>query len=143
MQQRVRLRSLAWLRVMGSALLILAVLAAGLAAPANAQAQDAGDPTVDPAAEIVAPPGPVEPVLPVEPAPWDGEVDILEYVEPVTPMDVAGPDAVSAGKTTRLGANSDTFIASGDPTDNFGGLSTMAVGWPNDRYQASRTLIRA
>ena len=44
MQQRVRLRSLAWLRVMGSALLILAVLAAGLAAPANAQAQDAGDP---------------------------------------------------------------------------------------------------
>lgn len=142
MQQRVRLRSLAWLRIMGSALLILAVLAAGLAAPANAQAQDVGDPTIDPTAEVVGPPGPVEPVLPVEPAAWEGEVDILEYVEPLAPMDVADTAAVWAGKTTRISLSDDTFIASGQPGTNFSNLSTMGLGWPNDGYQASRILLK-
>lgn len=143
MQQRVRLPRLAWLRVIGTVMLILAVLAAGLAAPAPALAQEGGDPApADSSAEIVGPPGPLEPAPPVEPLPWDGPVETLEYVEPANPIEGASEDAVWAGRTIRLGASEDTFIASNDPTDNFGGLSTMAVGWPNDRFGASRTLIR-
>jgi hypothetical protein len=142
MQQRMRLSGLAWLHVMGTVVLVLSVLAAGLVAPAPAWAQDAGDPAPDNSAEIVGPPGPVEPVLPVEPAAWDGPIETLEYVAPDNPVDGVSEAAVWAGKTTRVSVRSDTFIASGDPTDNFGGASTMQLGWPNSRFQASRILIR-
>ncbi len=142
MGQRVCWPRLAWPRVMGTALLILAVFAGGLEMPATVQAQDAGDPAVDPAAELLIPPGPVEPVLPVEPAPWEGEVETLEYVEPANPLDVADAAAVWAGKTTRLNLSDDTFITSGQPGTNYSNLSTMGLGWPNDNYKASRILLK-
>lgn len=143
MRQRVHLPGLARLRVMGSALLVLSILLAGLAAPAPAWAQEGADPApVDQSGEIVGPPLQLEPAPPVEPLPWEGPVETLEYVEPANPVEGATADAVWAGKTIRLAASDDTFIASNDPSDNFGGLSTMAVGWPNDRFGASRALIR-
>ena len=143
MSRRVRLPSFALLRVITTLCLLLACVAAVSAMPLPASAQDGGDPTpMDQPPIILELPGPVEPVLPVEPAAWDGPVETLDYVEPAVPMDVSSETAVSAGKTTQLRTNADTFITSGDPSDNFGGASTMQLGWPNDQFKASRILIR-
>ena len=144
MRQHVRLPRFAWLRVMGSLGLVLAVLAAGLLAPAATRAQDAGEPApADQSSEIVEPPGPVEPVLPVEPLEWVGPVETLEYVEGANGVvDDAAETARITGTNIRLTATKDTFIASGDPNDNFGNLNTTQVGWMNDRFKATRTLIK-
>jgi hypothetical protein len=105
MQQRIGLRTPARVRMLQRITLVLAILLAGIALPAEVWAQED---------EGSAPPPTV-----VEPASAEA----------------------TQGTTVKITASKDTFIASGFPNSNFGGLQNLDVGW-YAAYNAVRPLIK-
>lgn len=62
--------------------------------------------------------------------------------EPVSPLPVeAAGESAALGQTVRLIASKDTFIASNQPGENFGGLDNMDTGWYG-AFGAVRPLVK-